>query len=352
LIILHNDIALQLIVDELNNIKDPCLWYADENAATAIDQVQANNLITIITNRYDIYQKAIQNRHQSVFSDFDSKEYPASISVKKIVYRISKEKALTHFLLNQAANLLPVDGTLIISGYKQEGIKTYSDKLTKKLNASGKLKKNRESYFGVFSNLDSSIELDDQNYSQLRKVNSQKDKPSSFYSKPGVFGWNKVDKGTELLLTSFNKVFNTFTNQHKSVLDIGCGYGWIFLNLDHYGLSDITATDNNAAAILSAQKNAERMKTSTSVSASDCAETIKKTFDIVLCNPPFHQGFKHNQKLIERFLNSCYLHLNNGGHGVFVVNEFIALDKVADSLFKEQTILAKENGFKVILLKK
>ena len=381
------DTALNLLHQELCNLDQQTLWYADENAIGLIESLAATPLLTVITNRYDIYQLSQQQGLHAIFTDFDSHDYfykdlhndphnrPHDYTlhtVKKIVYRVSKEKALTHFLLNQASQLLPIDGTLVISGHKQDGIKSYSDNLLKQVGAKGKLKKKGNAYLGRFTFNPSELRgrLDDQHYAEMQTLSldtastpslDNKGLPNAglsnktafnqrFYSKTGVFGWNKIDRGTQLLLAALGTVYPTFTPQPQTVLDLGCGYGWIFLNLEPYNFTRITATDNNATALLCAHKNATLIKTPTTVVASDCADTIREQHDLVLCNPPFHQGFQHNQGLTEKFVISCKQHLKPSGYGLFVVNDFIAIEKLAEPLF-DYSIIAKEQGFKVVLLK-
>lgn len=357
-----HDIAAQLLLTELQAIDQPTLWYADENVAHLVASLGPTPALTIITNRYDIYQSAQRQQLHCVFSDFNPAHYPADISTgisagidtgstQKILYRVSKEKALTHFLLNQASQLLADSGSLVISGYKQEGIKSYGDKLKKQLNATGRLKKSGNGYLGHFQfSGRPSAYLDDQDYAGMQAIQTGVASVPQFYSKPGVFGWNKIDQGTRLLLEALQEIYPSLTPKPQTVLDIGCGYGWIFLNLAQYGFDHITATDNNAAALLCAQKNAALIETPVTITASDCANNLDQRYDLVLCNPPFHQGFQHNQQLTEQFVASCYRHTHKGGHCLMVVNEFIGLEKIASDHFKALSLLHKEQGFKVVLL--
>jgi 16S rRNA (guanine1207-N2)-methyltransferase len=355
------DKALQIIQSHLQNLSAPTLWLADENAQPLVEFIQNDKHLTIVTNRFDIYQQASTKKINVIFSDFNIDDYPAQ-KFKKIVYRISKEKALVNNIINQSVLLLDdaistKSNCLIISGFKKEGIKSYADKLKNIIKAKGTLKKHGDCYGGEFYNLLISTPLDDKKYSSLQnitidnKVNAPKN-INNFYSKQGVFGWNKVDKGTELLLLSLKNLIDNDEIKPKTVLDLGCGYGWIFLNIDHYNFEKITATDNNAAAIIAAQKNSDSMKTTTSIIVGDCANTINDYFDLILCNPPFHQGFQHAQILTDKFISSCSQRVKKNGHVLLVANEFVSFDNIAKRLFTDKKTLLKEQGFKVVLLTK
>ena len=344
------DPALNCLKPHLSNITAHTLWFADENALGLCEAITENPLLTVITNRYDIYQILNKKNITAVFSDFNKNDYQLKNSPQKILYRISKEKPLVHFLINQAKELLNSDGTFITSGLKNEGIKTYGDKISKALKATGKLKKHGNAYCGEykFSNETSEI-LDDQNYAEIQKLETQE---NTFYSKPGVFGWDKIDQGTSLLLQSFETLQSEKENANKTLLDLGCGYGLIGLSIDKYGFESITATDNNAAALLCAKKNASLMQTPVQVIASNCADTISDTFDIVLCNPPFHRGFQHHQDLTALFLQQASKRLKPKSIALFVVNSFIDIENTAKEFFTTIEVKDKNKSFKVLLLNK
>ena len=82
----------------------------------------------------------------------------------------------------------------------------------------------------------------------------------------------------------------------------------------------------------------------------DCAQQLTERFDLVLCNPPFHQGFATSTDLTGRFLEAAAAHLAPGGAAVFVVNQFIGLEARARACFARSAVLRQQDGFKVVLL--
>ena len=345
---LLNDPTSRLLLDELQNPAQSTLWFADEGAADILTHVAPHPQLTLVSNRFDIYQSAQEKNIHAVFSDFNSDDYPEK-QYKRIVFRVPKEKALINHLLDQACKLLTPNGELFICGLKQEGIKSTADKLKRDFEGNGKLKKQGQTYSGSFTFLQQNTFEEEETYPKIQEISIGENK-KSFYSKPGVFGWKKIDQGTELLLSSFDEYMKGHDNNLKNVLDLGCGYGWIFMNLDHYGFESITATDNNAAAIIVASHNAKNLKTPVNTLASDCGYIIKEKFDLVLCNPPFHKGFQHNKSLTEKFIKSARDHLQKTGIAFFVVNEFVGLETIGKSYFSKQEVLEKSVGFKVIRL--
>lgn len=351
------DTSFSTLLPYLQNPTVPTLWLADENALDTLHTLAPHNsqLLHITTNRYDIYQLAREKNISAEYNDFTFKEL--AFTPECIVYRISKEKPLTHYLINQATQRLCHNGTLIISGQKQEGIKSYVDNISKHIGCKGKLKKLGSHYCASLSHFDNHTPLDDKEYTVFQQPFTDHPQHKQLYSKPGVFGWNKIDKGTELLLQTLPKIIKQYQHKISTILDLGCGYGWIFANLPNYldeetlSNTQITATDNNATAIACAEKNALLTTQQVHVVADDCATHIAQTFDLILCNPPFHQGFAHDKTLTQKFLEQTKQHLKYNGMAIFVVNEFIHFTKEQLQLFTYNDTFIKDQGFKIIVLR-
>ena len=117
-----------------------------------------------------------------------------------------------------------------------------------------------------------------------------------------------------------------------------------------YAIKEITATDNNAAALKACQVNFDLNGISGKVVAANCGQSIHKKFDLVLCNPPFHHGFKTDPALTQHFLSNAKRLMAKKGKALFVVNQFIPLEKLARNYFKKCTELANDNSFKLFIL--
>ena len=67
---------------------------------------------------------------------------------------------------------------------------------------------------------------------------------------------------------------------------------------------------------------------------------------------PFHQGFKTDSRLTEKFLKSAAQHLKPSGRALFVVNQFVPLEKLAQPAFARCDKIFEANGFKLVVLSK
>lgn len=346
------DLASQWLVDQIRSLhKDSSnqLWIVDENY-TAQHDILPSLPITIICNRFDLADQLKQKFPNTVFSDFDFTKIESG-TLDNVFYRISKEKAVTHHVINQAHRCLKTGGQFFVVGYKNEGIKTYLDKAGLLWEKKITPKKNGEIYTAVIrkQNLSGTL-LDTSNYTELRSIGEY---APPILSKPGQFGWNKLDAGSQLLIDTLRTLKQRYSG---SALDLGCGYGFLTLNAvplpQTQDITEWTLTDNNAAALLSATANCTLHNISSRVIAADCAKEINQQFDLILCNPPFHQGFDTENSLTDKFLASAASHLKASGECLFVVNQFIPIERKALPYFSQVKLLKSDGKFKVISLSK
>lgn len=347
---MSHDAAFDALLPFLQQQKDNTLWVADENALDFVGAISPCANLDILSNRFDVAAAASSAGHAVQFSDFDFSHYLPG-SAQRIVYRVSKEKPVVNHVLNHALQSLGTGGELLIAGLKAEGTKTYIDKC-KQLFANGSMEKSGSAYIGHFyktADIPCAGFLDDQDYSSLRMIHTP---ALDFYSKPGLFGWNRIDQGSAFLIQALPDCLAGFPVQPQSLLDLGCGYGFLTLMTRDLSFSRRVATDNNAAALLAMKKNAEYLGIDVDVVAADAGSVLDGLFDIVLCNPPFHQGFSVAGDLTDKFLLGTRRLLSPKGAALFVVNTFIGLEKKAAAHFSSVTLLANNRSFKLLLLRR
>lgn len=363
------------LLQDIQSHQGQGLWLLDEHDQTIPHSQPAG--LRLVTNRYDVYQRFAAAGWEVSYSDWDF-EALETASFDVIYYRISKEKAMVNHLIQSAQQLLKTDGVLNLYGAKSEGLKGYFDRI-KKAGASAQLNKiGKGAMFAScsqLSHLDKNFsELD---YQAMQAIAELSDKP--VLSKPGVFGWQKIDAGSQFLADNWGQFEAIFAV--KTVLDLGCGYGFLSLRywLDlskqkqseqkqsEQKLSDqkqpeqkqsqqssvsITATDSNAGAVKCCQQNFATRHITGEVIAADCGDQVDQQFDLILCNPPFHQGFGVEGELTDRFLASAQQHLNKDGQALFVVNGFVPLARKAEVYFTEIDVFADNGSFKLVRLAK
>ena len=341
------DPALELLCSTIPDYSGQCLLVADEHLdSKLLLTLKTMVQLSLLTNRYDVYLAATENNIPCIFNDMELSEWNRKFDL--IAYRVSKEKAIVHHVINQAPLHLSKGGNLLLCGYKSEGIKTYISKAEHYLGCkAGVSKGERQLKLAEFSVQILGEALDDREYGETVCIGERRN--LELFSKPGQFGWNKIDKGSELLVDAFAE-YVTQTQPPTSLLDLGCGYGYLALMAWALGARQVVATDNNAAAISSCHYNFHRHGVNGEVIADDCAAGIHHQYDVVLCNPPFHKGFEPESDLTEKFLRSTRHHLKNDGVAFVVVNQFIPVETIAPAYYKCVETVYRDKSFKVFKL--
>ena len=350
-----NDQSVELLIQQLSRIQGKCLIIADENWAAASWQNIAHSGSSsrrLFSNRYEIAESAKQAGIETYFNDFDFSTLEPD-TFDSILFRVSKERPVSHHIINQASALLKAEGQLLLSGEKNDGVKTYADHACKLFGDRCKPQKHGNYYLATITKFAVSKKLlDDKDYLNLRLISSADELP--LQSKPGIFGWNKIDRGSAFLIEHLPNFLQSYgkDNAPQSLLDLGCGYGYLSCAASQHGFEKITATDNNAAALRACQANFSALFSALNIDsrpiAGDAGSQINDRFDTIICNPPFHQGFNIDSALTEKFLNASKRLLAPSGKALFVVNNFIALEKKAQDYFANVEEVARSGSFKLI----
>ena len=346
----HTDPAIEALLERLDASDAATaknLWVADEHPLPpSFFQTLANKGALFLSNRFDHYQLASKQGVGSMFSDIDLSDFETK-AIERIFFRVAKERALVHRLINQAKHVLPCGASLWLCGYKKEGIKTHIQRAEECFGTKAKVTRLKNQLLVAELVLDDSDnpELSDENYALLREITCEKFK---FWSKPGLYGWNKIDKASEYLMDWLDK--NTGRLSGQRVLDLGCGYGYLSIRAHELGADEIVATDNSAAALAACKKNLEAFEIPVTVAPSGAGADLSGKFNSILCNPPFHQGFSTTSNLHEQFIKQTKQLLFDNGTAWYVVNQFLEIDNIAKVVELEAEETHRTKSFKIVRL--
>lgn len=163
-------------------------------------------------------------------------------------------------------------------------------------------------------------------------------------SLPGVFAYDKVDEGTQLLLQHLS------VPQQARVLDVGCGYGIIGLVAERRGAMQVDMVDVNTLAIASARENIRRNGcTNTRALVSDGLHMIHEQYDLVVSNPPFHVGKSIDYDIAHALIADSRRVLEPGGTLLIVANVFIRYEELMRSVFKKVDCVAENGQYRVLM---
>lgn len=160
---------------------------------------------------------------------------------------------------------------------------------------------------------------------------------------PGTFSAHQLDLGTALLLETLK------THPiHGDVLDLGCGAGIIGTYIKSLNsTTNVVMSDIHAMALLSAEKTLIENGLAASVIASDVFSHIDQKFDVIISNPPFHEGRDTDYQAVQQLIQRAMWHLKEGGELRVVANSFLPYADWLDKMFGQHTVLTKNTKFKV-----
>ncbi|SNC58585.1 16S rRNA (guanine(1207)-N(2))-methyltransferase RsmC [Sodalis endosymbiont of Henestaris halophilus] len=160
---------------------------------------------------------------------------------------------------------------------------------------------------------------------------------------PGVFGRNGLDKGSQLLLSTFKQPIQ------GNVADIGCGSGVLSAVLAKKGIAGVrlTLSDVHAPSLAASIATLRSNGLQGDVLASDVYSAISGYFDMIISNSPFHNDVQINLKSAVTLIRGARDHLRLGGELRIVANSFLPYPNLLDEVFGNHQVLAKNGRFKV-----
>ncbi|EAP4687918.1 16S rRNA (guanine(1207)-N(2))-methyltransferase RsmC [Salmonella enterica] len=159
---------------------------------------------------------------------------------------------------------------------------------------------------------------------------------------PGVFSRDGLDVGSQLLLS-------TLTPHTKGkVLDVGCGAGVLSAALaSHSPKVRLTLCDVSAPAVEASRATLAANGLEGEVFASNVFSEVKGRFDMIISNPPFHDGMQTSLDAAQTLIRGAVRHLNSGGELRIVANAFLPYPKILDETFGFHEVIAQTGRFKV-----
>ncbi|ALB53681.1 Ribosomal RNA small subunit methyltransferase C [Cronobacter universalis NCTC 9529] len=252
-----------------------------------------------------------------------------------LIYYWPKNKPEAQFQLMNLLSLLPVGTDVFVVGENRSGVRSAEAMLEEyctlnKIDSArrcglyhGRLEKqpafNAEGWWGEY-------QVDDLTIKTL----------------PGVFSRDGLDVGSDLLLSTLSP------HTKGKVLDVGCGAGVLAAVLaSHSPKVRLTLCDVSAPAVEASRATLAANGFEGEVVASNVFSEIKGRFDMIISNPPFHDGMETSFEAAQTLIRSAVRHLNIGGELRIVANAFLPYPNVLDETFGNHEVLAQTGRFKV-----
>jgi 23S rRNA (guanine1835-N2)-methyltransferase len=157
-----------------------------------------------------------------------------------------------------------------------------------------------------------------------------------------------IDIGARLLIEQFEKL-----PPADRVADLGCGNGLLGIVLQRQRPSaTLHFFDDSYQAVAAATCNHAHNCPDAPAAAFHCDDGLSsyqgEPFDLVLCNPPFHQGHAVGDHIARQLFRQAKHHLRPGGELWVVGNRHLRYDQVLKSLFGHCKRVADNPKFTVL----
>ncbi len=245
--------------------------------------------------------------------------------------------------IDQGFRVLEMGGVLYLAGQRNRGIRSYAAYLQAVFGNS-----KRAGRVGRVEIYSAKKEQNDPCQAPVdnRMTFELRDLPGSPYSvetRAGVFSQDGLDDGTRLLIDSME------VRPTDQVLDWGCGWGalgMVAARLSAKG--NATLVDSNIRAVSCAKRNLRRNRICNAVVHVEDARVLdrREKFDLIVSNPPFHDGNLAAHPLIE----GAFRALRPGGRLMLVVMRPEAYLKHIHRIFGKGrgNIMAQKDGYVVL----
>ena len=260
---------------------------------------------------------------------------PATGESDTLIYYWPKNKPEAQFQLMNLLSLLPVGTDIFVVGENRSGVRS-AEQMLAEFAPLNKVDSARRC--GLYhGRLEKQPTFDAQAFWDEYHLDGL-----SIKTLPGVFSRDGLDVGSQLLLS-------TLTPHTKGkVLDVGCGAGVLAAVLaSHSPKVRLTLCDVSAPAIEASRATLAANGFEGDVFASNVFSEVTGRFDMIISNPPFHDGLQTSLEAAQTLIRGAVRHLNSGGELRIVANAFLPYPAVLDETFGFHEVIAQTGRFKV-----
>ncbi|NKI72916.1 16S rRNA (guanine(1207)-N(2))-methyltransferase RsmC [Dickeya sp. CFBP 2040] len=252
-----------------------------------------------------------------------------------LIYYWPKSKQEAQFQLFNLLSLLPVGCDIFVVGENRSGVRSAEDILAP-VAAINKIDSARRCglYHGCLEKQPA--------FAQEAWWKEYDVDGVSVRTLPGVFSRDGLDVGSQLLLSTLEP------HRKGKVLDLACGAGVLAAAFARLSPKiRLTLSDVGAAALEASRATLAANGLEGQVIASNVYSDIQGRFDLIISNPPFHDGMQTSLHAAEMMIRGAASHLNQDGELRIVANAFLPYPALLDETFGSHEVIAQTGRFRV-----
>lgn len=264
-----------------------------------------------------------------------------------ILHMPNRQREATLGEFAQAFSLLEDNGALLVSIHNDWGAKRYEKNLAEFAGEVGTLSKYhcRAFWARKTAALDTALQEEWLQHLALRKVIDDR-----FWSRPGLFSWDEIDEGSRILMEHLPSQLS------GRVADLGCSWGALsdFVMRKYEDITSLDAFEADRVAVECARRNLGLIPTRyrPKVHWTDLTHPEgagDKRYDVVVMNPPFHEGRNADPLLGAKFIAAAHKALKPGGTLYMVANRHLPYEHLLEEIFTDVQRLVQSSNFKVFV---
>lgn len=165
-----------------------------------------------------------------------------------------------------------------------------------------------------------------------------------FLSRPGLFAWDRVDAASALLAQCLP------ADLAGRCADLGAGWGYLSGEVlaRCAGITAIDLYEAEARALALARENLADARVPVGLHWHDVTTGLPRRYDVIVSNPPFHQGRADEPALGLAFIAAAAAALDPGGRLWLVANRHLPYEAALSGGFSHVRTVREDAGFKVI----
>jgi 16S rRNA (guanine1207-N2)-methyltransferase len=332
---------------------------SSSTAVLAVAQEATAGRIVVVHRRLDRVERIARDLTHARLTGVDVRHahgrlgFPDGLRADLVVLEIPTERAAMQQLLYDATLLLRVGGRLLVAGGTDEGIKP-AVRLVEQVFGAARTLGQGGGHRVVEAVRPEAVRLD-----VVEALVAPYHDPHRFrelscdvagrtlpvFTRPGVFSWDHLDEATAILASVMTP------RAGDRVLDLGCGAGvlgaFVAATVPD---AQLTLVDADSESVRCAERTMRATgHTAWQVRASDVTSAVsEERFDLVVSNPPFHQGKATDLELPRRFIEGAHAVLARGGRLQLVANRTLPYERELERVFGDRRTLHDGARFKVL----
>jgi len=262
----------------------------------------------------------------------------------RVVLIMPRAKALLEWRVAVARTLVPADGELWVVGHQQDGVRS-AETLLAELGEMRVAHIKRRCRVAVVRldparpAADASLDAAESHVAVATAAGEL-----DIVTLPGVFSHGRLDAATEALLA----VLDARAPGYRRALDVGCGAGvlgaWLKRKRPR---ATVDLLDVSAMALEAARRTFAANELEGHLHLRETEELEKAAWDLVVSNPPRHEGRDHAHDLTARIIDACAWRLGRGGRFVCVANHSKSVTDALARNFRTVDVAHEAPAFRV-----